>query len=307
MKRKREETEPVTKTTKQSEKREKRNEKRRIGRLAHSIARGEVLESPELLALIGDISEYDEKHQMEEFIWSGVTDENESIVMYPENIKKYNGSALRRGKSWQTEITIDGVTKTRTFGTQEEAVAHVKKTSIDAGIVKNVVYRNGEDYYVALTNRQLMTVSKESLSLVESHTIFAHYDADIKSYYASTSIDGKPVKFHTLLCKANVGETVDHINGVTLDNTLPNLRSAGSALQGTNQNRKPTATGVTGVRERKTKGITMGYIANWREDGTPRYEEFSIAVYGENALNLAKKVRAEKVRTLPMYKVAFRK
>ena len=311
MKRKREKTESVTKTTKQSEKRKKENEKLRIGTLARDIARGKVVETPELLRLVGDISEYDEKHQMDEFIWSGVTDENESIVMYPTNRKKYNGSVSRYGNRWRTDI-IDvndvyrGVTERRSFGTREDAVAYVKKTSIDAGTVKNVVYCNGDDYYVALTNRQLMRFSKESLSLVESHTIWATYNTGIKSYYAETAIKGKHVKFHNLLFKAKAGETVDHINCVTLDNTLPNLRSADRAVQGTNKHRKPTATGITGVTKRKRRG-KITYTARWQEEGKPRYEEFSIAVHGENALNLAKEVRAEKERTLPMYKTALRK
>ena len=309
MKRVREETtEDVPKTTNESVP-QKRNEKNRIIKLAHNMARGDEPITPENLSLTGDISEYEAQHEIDESMWDVITDETKSMVTYPAHIKKYAGSVSPRGNRWQATVHVIGgsMRKYRNFDTREDAVAYVKKTSIEAGTVKNVIYTRGEDYYVALSQHQLMKISKESLSLVEEHIIYALYNATTKSYYAQARVNKKFVGFHTLMHKAEVGHTIDHINGLTLDNTLPNLRSVDWTIQCVNQRRKPTATGVIGVIESKRNGNTVAYVAGWEEKGVNRTKTFSISIYGKKALELAKEFREEKERTIPTYVVALGK
>ena len=46
-----------------------------------------------------------------------------------------------------------------------------------------------------------------------------------QSCYAAATIDGERVLMHRLIVDAAKGVIVDHINGITLDNTVNNLRS----------------------------------------------------------------------------------
>ena len=317
MKRSREEPVSITKTKKQSVDTIKRsNEKHRIGSLAHAMAIGVTERTPDRLALTGDISEYEARHEIHKSHWAFITDKTNSTILYPTDVKKYSGTVYPRGNRWRTTIYAidDSATKrSRTFATREEAVDFVKKTSIEAGVVKNVVYIHGDDYYCELAHHQhhqvLMKFSKESLPLVEEHNMFAQYNDGVKSYYAIAYLNGVGVNFHAILCKANPGETVDHINRDTLDNTLPNLRSADAAVQNSNRDLTPSATGVRGVTEKKgDDGETVGYVARWTENDADPSKTFPISKYGkEEALRLAIELRKEKERTIPLYVKAFGK
>lgn len=48
--------------------------------------------------------------------------------------------------------------------------------------------------------------------------------ANTENWYAVTYIEGHIVYMHRLLLKAESGQLVDHVNGVTLDNRRDNLR-----------------------------------------------------------------------------------
>ena len=276
---------------------------RRSQTLSHAIAHGTEERNRENLAKADDMHEYDHHHEVESYLWHVITTESE--VIYPTNLKKYNGSVcMLQSMRWQAKIWCG---PTMSFDTEDEAKEFVMKHSINEGTLKNIIYKFDDEYYCALTWNQSMLFSKESLEIVHNHTIFASYEAGKHKYYAQTKVNGKKVSFHNILKTPLEGQTIDHMNKSPMDNSLDNLRSVPWPVQNINKN-YPTNTGVTGVSETKLRGVVVGYTACWVENGKFKNRYFSINKYGrENAFQMAVTVRKEKERMLHYYNEALSK
>ena len=77
-----------------------------------------------------------------------------------------------------------------------------------------------------IDSRRVALVSPESYERVRRH-LWRECGQHIQSQscYAGATIDGESVLMHRLIVGAPKGVIVDHISGITLDNTVNNLRS----------------------------------------------------------------------------------
>lgn len=170
--------------------------------------------------------------------------------------------------------------------------------------VKNIIYEYKEEFYCVLTQRQIMKFSIEHFDIVEDKTWFAHFSPGVNSYYAHTNTGGiKTTGFHGLVCRDLVlGETPDHINHVTLDNTTQNIRSASITTQAINRRISTRNTSsVVGVCYSNTRC----WCAYWIEAHKLCIENFYVSVHGDRAYDLAVAFRKEKENTIPEYKIAL--
>ncbi len=126
------------------------------------------------------------------------------------------------------------------------------------------------------------------------------------SYYATHGPHKKNLlMFHNLMLPdLKAGETADHINRHTLDNTTENVRSASRREQCINRNKfKNNTTGVTGVSYCKRDNA---YVAMWSSPTNPKHKKsFSVAKYGEQAFSMAVALRKEKECTTDDYRRAL--
>lgn len=284
-----------------------RNTKLSRRKLAQSIVMDNKEKTPENLALVGDLSEFEAQYEQDMFLWHVITTEGE--VIYPSSIKKYNGSVRKNewgrwtaashyGRKYRSEYA--------TFFTEEEATKHIMQKSIDEGLVKNIIYKHEGIYYCALTNNQLMLFSEESIDIVQNHVINACYSPTSRSYYAHTRANGKSVNFHRLLCHTEEGQSTDHISIITLDNRLPNLRTASITVQNINKKDVHTETGIRGVTTCRKNGVIVAYKAAWFVNGGLQTKSYHFNIYGEkDALARAIALRKEKEETVPVYKEAL--
>jgi hypothetical protein len=82
---------------------------------------------------------------------------------------------------------------------------------------------------IPLTQGQMALIDDEDWNLVSRYKWFAHWDIKGKCFYAVTNIvmqDGKRGRLymHRIITNANIGEDVDHIHHMTLDNRRSELR-----------------------------------------------------------------------------------
>lgn len=275
--------------------------------LAQSIVMDKKEKTPENLALVGDLSEFEAQHEQDMFLWHVITTEGE--VIYPTDIKKYNGNVRKNEQGRWVAVSNYGIkyrSEYSTFSTEEEATKHIMQKSIDEGLVKNIIYKHEGIYYCALTNNQLMLFSEESIDIIQNHVICAYYSSSTRSYYAQTTINGKTVTFHRLLCHTEEGQSVDHISITTLDNRLPNLRPASWTIQNINKKSVHTETGIRGVTTCRKNGVIIAYKAAWFVNGGLQQKSYHINIYGEkDALARAIALRKKKEETVPVYKEAL--
>ena len=196
------------------------------------------------------------------------------------------------------------------FPTEQEAIDYVKRVnSLMDWPVKNIVYKCSDDeYYCSLTRGQFMKFSYEHMAYVQDHTWSASFNVKMKKYYAVAPIgekrNKKMIKYHRkVMTDVAKDELVDHVNRITLDNTVDNLRTA--TVRTNTLNRETSVNSKTGIT-----GVTVtrySYGANWtEEDGRPGEKRFNINQLGDaNALRMAIEHRKEKERTLPHYRLAL--
>lgn len=243
------------------------------------------------------------QREIDEDLYLEITTNGEVIL--PTSIKKYYGNVNcdKRNSRWYTQFT-DGRHKSTRHETEESAVAYVKKLNVKKGWkIKNIIYVYDGEYYCCLTHHQLMRFSLEHMNLVQDFIWCTTVKKGSTSYYATSTIQRKNVSFHaTVLPNTDKSLSVDHINRITLDNTLSNLRLATRSCQSINQSlRSCNKTGITGVFHDKIRCIAL-----WVEGMKRRSKTFSIKKFGEKkAFNLAVLFRKEKETSLSEYKFAL--
>jgi hypothetical protein len=77
---------------------------------------------------------------------------------------------------------------------------------------------------IPLTRSLWTVVDDEDYEHLSAHDWHARKPGTAAGYYATTTVDGKPVMMHRMIMKPAEGFTVDHIDGNTLNNTRSNLR-----------------------------------------------------------------------------------
>ena len=188
---------------------------------------------------------------------------------------------------------------------KEDAEVYIKDMNrINNLPVKNIIYEYNGEYFCELKHRKLMKFDFTNISLVQDH--YWYPARSKKSYYAIACINSKDIRFHNLLfpdlCK---DMTVDHINRVTLDNTIDNLRPASNRVQAINRriSSKNTTT-ITGVSYDKERNSYCAYHHDYAFHRKSKY--FPISVYGkEEAFAKAVAFRKEIERTDPTYLLAL--
>lgn len=240
-----------------------------------------------------------------------VTTHGEKIL--PNNLKKYHGHTLyaKKGiKRWYAKFPGQYKSKAICFDTEEEASNWVREVNIkQEWPIRNIVYKYENKYYCALTQNKVMKFSLEHLDIVENHVWCSHLQES--GYYATTSTrikeKRKMMAFHQMMLpNLKKGETGDHINRITLDNTASNVRAASKTIQCINRRvcSKNKST-ITGVSYEKTKRKNQ-YTATWSEVSGRCTKSFPISIYGkEMAFAKAVALRKEKENTLVPYKIAL--
>jgi hypothetical protein len=231
-------------------------------------------------------------------------------VIFSSNLKKYVGCVYKKKnypgpRPWIALIQGKDA-HSKHFKTELDAKVHLMKRSIKRGTVKNVIFRIGKRHWCTVGSH-LMRVSKASLPILDKYVFHAyprrtgHIDA-----MRAPSSKHKRMSVARLLIHIKPGESVDHINGNTLDNRLRNLRSASRRMQDIN---RPvfnnSATGQRGVTKQFTRGVFTGYRARWEKlEGGTTCKHFTFANCGseKEALRQAIAFRRRKEAELEHYR-----
>lgn len=171
-------------------------------------------------------------------------------------------------------------------------------------LIANVIYVYNNEYYCVLSGNQMMKFSFQDIELVEKHTWHAKYNPDTDSFYAVTRV-GATKKSYSQLLFPNMkpGESGDHLDGGTLDNTRENLRAATAPQQSANQKmRSDNKSGYTGVLRNSRD---TGWVAQWTgDDGIVRLYFSDIEYRGkENAKLATIAAREEGIRNSKIYAI----
>ena len=248
--------------------------------------------------------------QISKDLYNEITTNADEVIL-PTNLKKYLGRVAppwRREKKWRSCFQGKYKYKGSSHDSEKEAIDHVKEINIRNGWpIRNIVYRYGNEYYCHLTKGQLTLFAVEHMDIIQNNTWYASFYPKNKTYYAKTCeylTQSHVYYHHRVYPNLKKGETVDHINKISLDNRPENMRVASRRTQILNRNiLVNNTTGVTGVKIEKGNYC----IAQWvDENHVPRVKHFSIKKYGyETAFKMAVAHRKYIEETLPSYILAL--
>lgn len=236
---------------------------------------------------------------------------NASEVILPTNIKKYYGSICAPcglNKKWISRFRGNYNYKTASHFSEQEAIDYVKEVNIKNGWpIRNIIYKYGNEYYCHLTKNQMTLFSPEHLDIVQNYTWCAFRNE--KRFCAVTwdVVKKKFMYYHQMIFpNLKKGETVDHINRISLDNRTENMRIASMRTQSLNKDiRINNTSGIIGVRMHEKRY----YATQWRDENyVTQYKFFSIKIHGpEKAFEMAVDYRKYIERTLPHYVYALKR
>ena len=144
---------------------------------------------------------------------------------------------------------------------------------------------------IQLNNGYVSLVDNCDIEIINRHLWFVIDDGC--NPYACAKQDGRHLRMHRLIMNAREGETVDHINGNTLDNRRENLRIVSASQNAINRRKRAdNKSGVTGVYFSKAhnrwfacinidkKKQTIGLFKTMEEAVTARKEKEK-EIYGD--------------------------
>lgn len=225
-------------------------------------------------------------------------------------LRKYAGCIHQsKGRTtWTCGFNLLEFKKKKSFATREAAEEYRLETNVKECIAKNIIYLYKEQYYCALTQKQLMKFSIEDREMVDSLVWCAHFSDKTNSYYAKTTDPSSKVGstyFHqSLFPQRGKDETIDHFNMDSLDNNRENLRIANRTTQLINQRvRSTNKTGIKGVYHDEARGCWKAYWSNDQNEECQK--SFSVKKYGQDAKNRAILERENAVANTNKYKIAL--
>lgn len=161
---------------------------------------------------------------------------------------------------------------------------------------KGVIFPVGPSIvYVPLSRGQFSIIDSSSMEEVKKYNWYASWSKGGKCFYAVRNFVVSPGKWerislHSLLLGNKEGFMIDHMNGITLDNRLSNLRHATRSQNVCNQklriNRKGFLKGAHWHKGNKTWTACIGLKGKHIHLGTFRSQEEAHAAYKNASLEL---------------------
>jgi hypothetical protein len=139
--------------------------------------------------------------------------------------------------------------------------------------------------HLQLANGPICTVDDEYYDIVVKHN-WVGIKKSNESVYACTRIDGSMIDMsHFILTEVPRSTIIDHINGVTLNNQVTNLRPADKAQNAWNSKlRSDNQSGIKGLswdRSRNRWRVNIQVRGNWMFLGRFKEREEAVRVLEE--------------------------
>ena len=145
-----------------------------------------------------------------------------------------------------------------------------------------------------LTQNKWAVIDEQDWEKVKDHTW--HTEIARKTFYATTSINGRSVRMHRLIMDPGKGEIVDHRDGNGLNNRRSNLRVCNNSQnlrnRGLPASNKTGFKGVYKPKDRKkytaqiktdSKSLYLGSFSD-PVDAAKAYDAAARAIFGEFAM-----------------------
>src|SRR5579883_2465226 len=113
---------------------------------------------------------------------------SQEIIHYPFNLRKYEGSIQKRGDKYRYINKANKIYET--YPTKEEAEDRKRQYSIANGLVKNIIYQNGDVWEMELTQGKRSIIDEDEFLTVDEYIWYANR-GDYDLYYACTNIGNK--------------------------------------------------------------------------------------------------------------------
>lgn len=181
-----------------------------------------------------------EVEDLEQDCFSSVTeDEEPDFDLYQEIIAKgerilplvltkYEGwvSKVPTKNLWRVTFPLEYHIQRSMVPSEEQAIVILKQMHLINQVpIKNMIYLyHGAYYCAATTHNKLFKFSKEHLEIVQAHIWRADYAMNDQSYSINARIEGRVIRFDTLVLPGQVGPSfIHHLNGDDLDYSAENL------------------------------------------------------------------------------------
>tara|TARA_R110002153_G_scaffold161600_1_gene313993 strand:+ start:116 stop:1924 length:1809 start_codon:yes stop_codon:yes gene_type:complete len=231
------------------------------------------------------------------------------------NLPKY--ISITANGNYYYQFTIDGVKYYKMIGEDldeavEELNQKMEQVKKENESMKNkTVTRNSEGQPIIFLYKN-KEIIREVIVSEETWLDLNNYSWHLNdSGYASSRMEKGNVLMHVYIYKKYISsklkKTVDHINNLTLDNRLENLREASMSLQ--NHNRPKTETSII----KDVKGVTLNgnrfivnpygdrYSFTFLEDAARKFNELATEKFGDD-VRLNPDMGEGKTKVIDLYK-----